>query len=176
MLREGPIPRLVHGLLEYVVGVFLIAAPFLLGYDEFTVPLGASNITGVILLILAAITEGPTGLVHQLQVSAHFTIDMLLALFLIAAPFILGFADDSPTARNLFIALGVLHLLVSIGTRFREAAPRAESSSRSATSSKRPPTTAPTQATPTSPAPPTSGPPSGPVTRPTSPKPPTGSE
>ncbi len=41
MLREGPIPRLVHGLLEYVVGVFLIAAPFLLGYDEFTVPLGA---------------------------------------------------------------------------------------------------------------------------------------
>src|SRR5687767_13911397 len=122
MLREGPIPRVVHGLLEYVVGVFLIAAPFLLGYDNLNMPLGVSIATGVIVLVLAAITEGPTGLVQQFPVSAHVTFDFLLAIFLIAAPFILGFGDD-PTPRNLFIALGVAHLLISIGTRYRGGTP-----------------------------------------------------
>jgi len=119
MLREGPIPRVVHGLFEYVLGVFFVAAPFLLGYDDNNMPVGVSIAIGVIILVLAAITQGPTGLVQQLPVSAHVTFDFLLAIFLIAAPFILGFSDDA-APRNLFIALGVAHLLISIGTRYRE--------------------------------------------------------
>lgn len=124
MLREGPIPRLAHGLIEYVIGVFLIAAPFLLGYDDLNMPLGVSIALGVVILVLAAITQGPTGLVHQLPVSAHVTFDFLLAIFLIAAPFLLGFGDEA-APRNLFIALGVAHLLISIGTRYRDAVPEA---------------------------------------------------
>ena len=39
---------------------------------------------------------------------------------LIAAPFLFGFSDESaPTA--FFIVLGVAHLLITIGTRFRAA-------------------------------------------------------
>jgi hypothetical protein len=156
MLREGPIPRLAHGLIEYLVGVFLIAAPFLLGYDDNSMPLGVSIATGVVILVLASITQGPTGLVHQLPVSAHVTFDFLLAIFLIAAPFLLGFGDDA-TPRNLFIALGVAHLLISIGTRYREAAPGDGPSSRTTTSARpapsapasRPSTSAPTTTSPT---------------------------
>jgi hypothetical protein len=129
MLREGPIPRIVHGVWEYAVGVFLVAAPFLLGYDDVNMPLGISIATGVIVLVLASITQGPTGLVQQLPVSAHVTFDLLLAIFLIAAPFILGFADES-TPRNLYIALGVAHLLISIGTRYRDAGDVGKKSSR----------------------------------------------
>ena len=165
MLREGPIPRVAHGLIEYVIGVFLIAAPFLLGYDNNDMPLGVSIATGVVILVLAAITQGPTGLVQQLPVSAHVTFDFLLAIFLIAAPFILGFADDV-APRNLFIALGVAHLLISIGTRYRDAVPEggtasratptARSTSAPATSTTRPPAGPPDQARPPA-QPPTSG-------------------
>jgi hypothetical protein len=43
---------------------------------------------------------------------------------LIAAPFLFGFSDESgPTA--LFIILGVAHLLVTIGTRFKPPRPLA---------------------------------------------------
>jgi hypothetical protein len=44
-------------------------------------------------------------------------LDYVLALALIAIPFIAGFSNETaPTA--FFIALGVLHMLVTIGTRF----------------------------------------------------------
>jgi predicted Kef-type K+ transport protein len=54
----------------------------------------------------------------------HVLVDYLLAAVLIASPFIFGFSDEgAPTA--FFIIVGVLHLLITIGTRFR---PRAASS------------------------------------------------
>ena len=174
MLREGPIPRVVHGLFEYAVGVLLIAAPFLLGYDDLNMPLGVSIATGVIILVLASITQGPTGLVQQLPVSAHVTFDFLLAIFLIAAPFILGFGDEA-TPRNLFIALGVAHLLISIGTRYRDAAPEAgksggRGSAAPSTRASRPaePSTPTSTKTPPKPSAPT-GSSSAPGERPTQP-------
>jgi hypothetical protein len=49
----------------------------------------------------------------------HVTVDVVLAVLLVALPFLLGFTEEgAPTA--LFITLGVLHLLVTIATRFPE--------------------------------------------------------
>ena len=44
-------------------------------------------------------------------------IDFALAAVLIAAPFLFGFSDDG-TATPFFIVLGVVHLLLTIATRF----------------------------------------------------------
>ncbi len=116
MLREGPIPAVVHGLLEYAVGVLLVAAPFLFGFDS-SAATGVSVALGVLLVGLAAVTRGPTGLVGQLSPGVHVTVDFALVLFLVAAPFVLGFRDEA-APRNMFLILGVAHLLVTIGTRF----------------------------------------------------------
>ena len=78
---------------------------------------------GVVVLFLAASTEGPTSLINYVPLAAHVVLDYALAGVLIALPFILGFSDETaPTA--FFIAIGVLHLLVTIGTRFRPAEER----------------------------------------------------
>ena len=118
MLRDGPIPRFVHGVIEYLAGVLAIAAPFLFSFDSD----GATWISvavGVIILVVAASTVGPTGLVDQIPLAAHVTLDYVLAVALIAMPFIAGFSDETaPTA--FFIALGVAHLLVTIATRFKQ--------------------------------------------------------
>ena len=53
-------------------------------------------------------------------------LDYVLAIFLIAAPFVLGFSDDG-TAAAFFIVLGVVHLLLTIATRFVADEPRARS-------------------------------------------------
>jgi hypothetical protein len=56
-------------------------------------------------------------------VGVHVTADVVLAVLLVALPFVLGFRDEgAPTA--LFIVLGVLHLLVTIATRFPDRAER----------------------------------------------------
>lgn len=118
MLEKGPIPRFVHGLLEYVVGALLIASPFLFGFDS-SAATALAVVTGVVVIALAALTEGASGLVDQVPVPVHALLDVVIAVVLIASPFALGFSEEgAPTA--LVIVLGVLHLLVSIGTRFAE--------------------------------------------------------
>ena len=119
MLREGPIPRLVHGVVEYVAAALLIAAPFLLDFDSGAAT-AVSIVAGVVVLVIAASTDGPSSLVNSIPLSAHVLLDYALAAVLIAAPFLFGFSGETaPTA--LFIALGVAHLLITIGTRFRPA-------------------------------------------------------
>jgi len=118
MLRDGPIPRAIHGMIEYVAGVLFIAAPFLFGFED-GYAVGVSIAVGVLILVMAAATVGPTGLIHSVPVTVHAAVDYGLAAFLIAAPFIFRFNDEgAPTA--FFIVLGVAHLLVTIGTKFKE--------------------------------------------------------
>ena len=76
-----------------------------------------SIVVGVLILIVTASTALPTGLIKSIPVQAHAVIDFLLAAVLIASPFLFGFSDDG-TATAFFIVLGVVHLLVTIATRF----------------------------------------------------------
>ena len=117
MLRQGPISRFVHGVVEYLAGVLLIAAPFLLAFDDGAAT-AVSIVAGVIALIVAASTEGATSMIDSIPISVHVLLDYVLAGALLAAPFLFAFSDETaPTA--FFIVLGVAHLLITIGTRFK---------------------------------------------------------
>ncbi len=119
MLRQGPISRFLHGAIEYVAGVLLIAAPFVFGFES-SAAVALSVVAGVVVIAVAASTEGPSSLIDSLPISVHLLLDFVLATVLIASPFLFGFSgESSPTA--FFIVLGVLHLLVTIGTRFKPA-------------------------------------------------------
>ncbi len=116
MFRQGPLPAFVHGVLDYVVAAVLIAAPFVLGFDAGAAT-AASVLLGVVLLVVAASTELPTGLVHSIPRALHALLDYAVAVALIAAPFVLGFSDDG-TAAPALIVIGVLQLLQTLATRF----------------------------------------------------------
>ncbi len=117
MMRDGPIPLFLHGAIEYLAGIAFVAAPFLLGYDSGSAK-AISIVIGVAVIALAASTDGPTSLVNQIPRSAHVALDYMLAVLLIAIPFLAGFSGETaPTV--FFIVLGVAHLLITIGTRFK---------------------------------------------------------
>jgi len=119
MLRQGPISRFLHGVIEYAAGVLLIAAPFLFSFDSGAAT-AVSIIAGVLVIAIAASTEGPSSLIDSIPIAAHLLLDFALAAALIASPFLFAFSDESaPTA--FFLVLGVLHLLVTIATRFKPA-------------------------------------------------------
>lgn len=118
MLNDGPIPRFVHGFIEYGAAVLFLAAPFLFGFDS-GAAIAVSLIAGIVVLFLAAATEGPTSLIDYVPLAAHVVLDYVLAILLIAMPFIAGFSDETaPTV--FFVAVGAVHLLVTIGTRFKK--------------------------------------------------------
>jgi hypothetical protein len=115
MFKKGPIPVLVHGLIEYVAAVLLIVAPFAFAFES-DVATGISVGAGIVVLVVTASTAIPTGLVKSIPVQAHVILDYVLALFLIASPFLFSFDDDAATV--LFLLLGILHLVLTIATRF----------------------------------------------------------
>jgi hypothetical protein len=117
VVKQGPIPAFAHGLYEYLGALALIAAPLLIGYDSGAAT-AASIILGVLLLFLVATTTSTVSLINQVPLSMHIVFDYAIAALLIASPFLFAFSGESaPTA--VFIAAGVLHLLVSIGTQYR---------------------------------------------------------
>ena len=117
MVKQGPIPAFVHGLWEYLGGIALIALPLLLSYDSGAAT-AASIVLGVLVIFLTATTAWTTSLINSVPLSVHILLDYALAAVLIACPFLFSFSDETaPTA--VFIAAGVIHLLVSIGTRYR---------------------------------------------------------
>jgi hypothetical protein len=125
MLREGPIPAVVHGAWEYSVALLFVAAPFLFGFDGGTT-IAVCIVSGLIMLAFTASSDLPTGLVKQIKPPIHATVDLVLALVLVAAPFFFGFRTQESGALALFIVVGVAHLLITIGTRFPLPPPSAE--------------------------------------------------
>ena len=122
MMRQGPIPLFVHGILEYGMGVLLIVAPFLFGFDS-SAATAVAIVSGVATFIIGGSTDSPTGLAKVIPVGVHMVLDLVIAVIWIASPFLFGFTEDS-AATAFFIVLGIAGLLITIGTRFLP--PRAE--------------------------------------------------
>ncbi len=115
------VPWVVHSAIEYVAAVLLLLAPFLFGFDTSTAR-WTSIALGLVVLLVAVISRSPVGLTKNLPVSAHATLDYVLAVVLVLLPFVLGFADDTP-AVTFFVLLGVAHAALSMMTRFPVTTP-----------------------------------------------------
>jgi hypothetical protein len=105
-----------HGLLEYGVGVLLIASSSLFGFDD--APRAVSILLGAAVLVHGALSDLPTALMRRLPVDSHVVIDYVLGILLIASPFIFGFSDDEG-ALAFFVVLGIGFLILTAVTRFK---------------------------------------------------------
>lgn len=118
------LPWAAHEVIEYLAGIFFILAPFIFDLrDGVAFPLFVG--IGVVILAVALLTPGLASVADVLPVKAHATLDYLLALFLILAPFVFGFSDDD-VALSISMFLGVAHFVISIITAFPERAGPAE--------------------------------------------------
>lgn len=110
------IPWVVHSAAEYAAALLLVLAPFLFGFDSQTAK-WTSIALGVVVLLVAVLSRGLLSVTQSLPSSAHATLDYVLAVVLVLAPFILGFADDT-AAVTFFVLLGVAHAALSLLTSF----------------------------------------------------------
>src|SRR3954454_25012302 len=116
-MPHGPIPVRMHALVEPVVGILLIAAPWIFGFDDVGSSKTLSIIVGVIVLLSGLPTRWRWSIAKLIPLRTHFMTDVLLGIVLIAGPFVLGDSDNGAATRFLVIA-GVLELLAALSTNW----------------------------------------------------------
>jgi hypothetical protein len=117
--RSGPIPLRAHAMLEPVIALVFIAAPWLFGFSEANDATTVSIVLGALVLITGLTTRWRMGAVKVLSLSAHRMMDTVVALVAIVSPFVLGFSDNGAATRFLII-MGVLELGATLMTRWNE--------------------------------------------------------
>jgi hypothetical protein len=118
-LRRGSVPLFVHGIVEYGVGALSIVGPFLLSFHS-DVAKVVSILLGAGIIVMAFVTDAPTGVTRRLPIASHVVLDYVMSLFLLVTPFVFSFTDDA-RATAYFIVLGVGYLLLTLSTRYHHA-------------------------------------------------------
>jgi hypothetical protein len=87
------ISTLMHGIADIVVAILLIAAPFLLGFANGGAAQWVPITLGVLMLGASVFTRYELGLIPVIPMPMHLMTDIAAGLFLMASPWIFGFAD-----------------------------------------------------------------------------------
>ncbi|MEO6942518.1 MAG: hypothetical protein ABI238_04435, partial [Terrimesophilobacter sp.] len=107
------IPTKVHGVLDYVVAIALILAPWIFGFSGVG---GAAVIIpivlGIGLFLYSLLTRYELGLMKLIPMPVHLVFDLVASLFLIASPFLFGFVNQAPNAWLPHIVVGVAVIAV----------------------------------------------------------------
>jgi len=121
-MDRGPIPLNVHAMLEPVVALVIIAAPWIFGFSAVDDAKTLCIAVGVIMLIAGSMTDWRLSIARVIPLRAHMATDLLLGAVLIVAPFVLGFGDEGGATRFTVIA-GALEIFTALATRWdlREA-------------------------------------------------------
>lgn len=87
------VTRTIHAYLDYPVAAALMGLPFLLSLGESNpLALWLSVATGAAALVLTVLTDHHLGLIRVLPYKLHLTVDLIVGITFLAAPFLFGFA------------------------------------------------------------------------------------
>jgi hypothetical protein len=86
------IPTNVHGIADYVIGLLLVAAPWLLGFyaggAESLVPI----VLGIGVIGYSIFTDYEAGAIRTIPMRTHLGLDVAIGLLLALSPWLFGFA------------------------------------------------------------------------------------
>lgn len=103
----------VHGMVDYLMGLLLIVAPFLFGFATGGAAQWVPIILGVVMLASAIMTKYELGLMPLIPMPFHLTMDLLSGILLLVSPWLFGFAD---TVYLPHVVLGLLEIGASLTT------------------------------------------------------------
>jgi len=101
------ISRRAHGILDYLVGILLIASPWVFNFAQGGSETAVPVILGSMTILYSLITNYEYSIATIIPFSAHLVLDTLSGLFLTLSPWLLGFADTVYLPHVIF---GVLEL------------------------------------------------------------------
>ena len=97
-----------HGVLDYIYGILLIAAPWLFQFDRGGAETWVPVVSGIVVILMALMTDYEVSAAKVIPLNTHLWIDGVLGAFLLLSPWIFGFANFIYWPHVIFgiIALG----------------------------------------------------------------------
>jgi hypothetical protein len=110
------IPTKFHAPLDYIVGVALIAAPWIFQFSDVTAATVVSIVLGIGLIAYSLITDYELGVWKVAPMAVHNLIDVVAGLFLAASPFIFGFSDEPANVWVPHVVVGLAAVFLGLTT------------------------------------------------------------
>ncbi len=87
------IPTRVHGMMDYLVGALLVAAPWLFDFDRGGAETWVPVVLGAGAILYSLFTDYEMGAVRRLPMPTHLTLDMASGVLLAISPWLFGFSE-----------------------------------------------------------------------------------
>jgi hypothetical protein len=110
-----------HGYLDYIVGLLLIAAPWIFNFDRGGAETWVPVILGIGTIVYSLLTDYELGLSKTISMKTHLVLDMVAGLFLALSPWLFGFADY---VWEPHLIVGILEIGVALMTKRNPATER----------------------------------------------------
>lgn len=107
------IPTRFHGILDYVVGLVLIASPWLFGFSDVQWATWTIVIAGIAALGQTIMTDFEVGIIHKIPMQTHLMVDFGLGVILALSPWMFNFAEEVYTPHLIG---GIFSILASLTT------------------------------------------------------------
>ena len=103
------IPTRVHGIIDYVVGILLIAAPWLFGFAHIRAAMLVPVILGAGTILYSLLTDYELSLARLIPMPAHLGIDLVAGIVLLASPWLFGFSGQITWPH---VTVGIMEIMV----------------------------------------------------------------
>jgi hypothetical protein len=110
------IPTKFHAPLDYIVGVALIASPWIFQFSEHTAATVVPIVLGIGLIAYSLITDYERGVWKLAPMAVHNLIDVVAGAFLALSPFLFGFADESANVWLPHVVVGLAAVFLGLTT------------------------------------------------------------
>jgi uncharacterized membrane protein HdeD (DUF308 family) len=110
------IPTKFHAPLDYIVGVALIAAPWIFQFSDVTAATVVSVVLGIGLIAYSLFTDYELGVWKVAPMAVHNLFDIGAGVFLAASPWIFGFADESANVWVPLVVVGLAAVFLGLTT------------------------------------------------------------
>jgi hypothetical protein len=103
-----------HGVLDYLVGVVLIVAPWIFQFDDVAAAKWVAIGVGVTMIATALLTNYELGVANLIPMHVHLVIDAVIGAFLALSPWIFGFSDEGTNAWLPHVIVGLAEIGVAV--------------------------------------------------------------
>jgi hypothetical protein len=105
-----------HGFIDYLMGILLIAAPWIFDFNRGGAETWVPVVLGAGMIVYSLLTDYELGAVKKIPMPTHLMFDLVAGIFLAVSPWLFGFSDYVSTPH---VILGIAEIGASLLTKTR---------------------------------------------------------